>query len=278
MSDDRLDEDRIAQAELNDRVAQEEGEEEAVPAQTVDGSFTVEVQADGIFLAVCPPKEGGTAVREPAVYEELKKHGVESFDIALIMQLIKNPSGYPIKIADKPSDELAEPEVSVIVDRDRMEATLTVKIPKNSRKITLEEVSEKIQAAGVVYGIDEEAVKRAYERPGFPAICARGTAPVAGTDASVRYNFDESLKGRPTELDDGRVDFKDLNMFTVVNKGDLLAEKIPPLAGTPGTDVLGQTVSAKNGRDIPVPAGKNVVVEGNQIFRGYSRGDANRQQ
>lgn len=266
MSEEMQDVDRIAQAESGERVAKEEGEKETASGKQTEGSYSVEIQEDGVFLTVYPPKNGGAEVREPVIYEELKKQGIESFDAGLIMQLVKNPTGYPVKIADKPSNEKAEPEVSVIVDRDRMEAALTLKIPKNSRPITLAEVMEKVQQAGIVYGIDEEAVKRAYERPGFRAICAKGNDPIPGSDARVEYGFDESIKGRPTALEDGRVDFKDLNMFTVVNKGDLLAEKIPAEAGISGMDVLGQPVAAKNGRDMPVPAGKNVVVEGNKVF------------
>jgi uncharacterized protein len=257
--------DRIDQVKSSENVENTDCEQQTGLSKTAESGYMVEIKEDGVFLTVYPTADGGAIVREPVIYEELRTQGIEEFDTRLILQLIKSPTGDPVKIAEKPSNEVVEPEVSVVIDHDKMEASLTIKIPRNSREITLEEVIEKIKLSGVVYGIDAEAVKRAYERPDFRVICAKGIDPVAGADATVQYGFDQGLKGHPTHLDNGRVDFKDLNMFTVVNQGDLLAEKTPPTAGTPGVDVLGQPVPAKNGKDFPVPAGKNVLVNGNQI-------------
>ncbi|HWR38197.1 MAG TPA: FapA family protein, partial [Patescibacteria group bacterium] len=62
----------------------------------------------------------------------------------------------------------------------------------------------------------------------------------------------------PKELEDGRVDFKNLDMFIQVDQGDLLLEKIPASAGRPGIDVLGQRLMPKHGQDVRLPLGKNV--------------------
>jgi len=143
-------------------------------------------------------------------------------------------------------------------------------IPRNCRPLKLDEVYDKIHAAGVVHGLDRAAVDRAYERPGNQVVCAKGDPAVDGTNASFVYSFDLSKKGQPVELADGRVDFKALNLFTVVAEGDLLAEKTPPTPGTTGVDVLGQPVFAKPGKDLLFPTGKNVYVEDNKIFAGIS--------
>lgn len=236
----------------------------------VDGSFKITSGDDGgVYLTVLPAQGGGAPVRDPAVITELKSRNVKEFNMNLLMSTVKDAAGIAVKIADAaPVQE--EPEIQVLVDRDRMEASLQIVIPKNSRPLKFEEVLEKIHAAGVVNGINQDEVKKAYDRPGSKSAIAKGSIPENGKDARIEFHVDMDRKGRPLELEDGRVDFKDLNLFTVVAEGDLLAEKIPATTGTPGMDVLGQPVFAKPGRDIPVPAGKNVRVEDNKIYATIS--------
>lgn len=232
----------------------------------VDGSFQITQGEDGVFLTVTAPKDGGAPVREPAVMGELKARDIRDFNFSMVIRTVKDASGAPVKIAEKSTAAIPEPEIQVLVDRDRMAASLQVVRPKGSRPLAFEEVLEKIHAAGIVHGIDMEAVKRAYDRPGTPVTCARGDAAVSGTDAVIRHTVDTENKGRPVELADGRVDFKDLNLFTVVAEGDQLAEKLPPTQGTPGVDVLGQPIFPKPGKDTPMPLGKNVHTEENKIY------------
>ncbi len=187
-----------------------------------------------------------------------------------VVRAVKEASGSPIKISDKSTADLTEPEIQILVDRDRMGASLTVVIPKNSRPLAMEEVYDKIHAAGILHGIDREAVQRAYDRPGIQVVCAKGDPPVDGTNAVIEYTFDLTKKGQPVELPDGRVDFKDLNLYTVVAEKDVLAEKTPPTQGTTGTDVLGQPVFAKAGKDLLMPAGKNVYVDDNKLVAGIA--------
>jgi len=125
---------------------------------------------------------------------------------------------------------------------------------------------EKINSAGVTHGVNAEMVKQALERPGGRVICASGEHPENGIDAVIKYHVDMENKGRPLELENGQVDFKDLNLFTVVKEGVLLAEKIPATPGVTGIDVLGQPAHPKPGKDIVLPAGKNVRVEDNKLY------------
>ena len=232
--------------------------------QPVDGSFQIEQKDDGVYLTVKPAQGGGQPVREPLVMVELKSRDIPNVDFAAIIRIVKESSGVPVKIAEKTAPP-AEPEIQVLVDRDRMSASLQIIKPKGSRPLPFEEVLEKIHTAGVMQGIDMDAVKRAYDRPGTPVTCAHGDAPVNGTDANIRFALNMDNKGRPVELEDGRVDFKDLNLFTVVAEGDLLAEKLPPTQGTPGVDVIGQPIIPKPGKDIPLPLGKNTYADENKV-------------
>ncbi|HEY3426930.1 MAG TPA: FapA family protein [Negativicutes bacterium] len=228
-------------------------------AKDLDGHFLLDLKDDGLFLTVHPPSGEGTAVREPMILEELKAREIAEYNASLVVRTVKEASAIPIKIAELPEEE-KEPEISVIVSRDKMEAFLQIDLPKRSKPVILDQVMEKINSSGVSFGIDLEAVKSASELPGIRIKCATGQPPVNGTDAYIHYFIDMTNKGRPTEMEGGRVDFKNLNMFTIVEQGELLAEKIPLTTGTPGIDTLGQPIPPKPGKEVPMPLGKNVEV------------------
>ncbi|EAX48638.1 protein of unknown function DUF342 [Thermosinus carboxydivorans Nor1] len=225
--------------------------------EVLDGYYQITSSDSGVFLTVFPPHGNGRPVSESVILEDLRRRDIKEFDLPIILRTVREASGLPVRIVP-PSPLLAEPEIQVLVGRDRMEATLQIIAPKGSRPVTIDEVLEKIKQVGVTYGLDHSAIQKACARPGLKVVCARGLRPTDGQNAYIRYHVDLENKGKPAELEDGRVDFKSLNMFTIVRKGDLLAEKVPPTPGTPGIDVLGQPVPPKPGKDISPPIGKNV--------------------
>jgi len=175
--------------------------------------------------------------------------------------------GQPVKVAETPIIvPTVEPDIRVLVSRDRMEASLQINLPPGSRPLEMDELLEKIKNSGVVFGINHEQIRKAYDCPGSRVVCAKGQQPINGENAYIKYHVNMDNNIRPSEMADGSVDFKNLNLFTIVQEGDLLAEKVPATLSISGIDVLGNTVNAKPGKDIPIPVGKNVqVVNGNSL-------------
>ncbi|SDD45489.1 DUF342 domain-containing protein [Sporomusa acidovorans] len=225
---------------------------------SLDGYFNITTDENGIYVTVYPPQGDGQPVKVPQIVDSLAGQGVNKADNVLLMSIVKEALGTPVKVADKPVE--TEPDIQILVSRDRMEATLQVNAPKGCRPISLDEVMNKIKDAGIVYGIDGKAVEAALARPGSTVVCAKGLSPVNGSNATITYFIDLESKGRPVELEDGRVDFKNLNMFITVQQDQLLAEKVPATSGTAGIDILGNEVPAKPGKDIMLPKGKNVYI------------------
>lgn len=225
----------------------------------IDGYYSIDLNEEGVLLAVYPPQGNGKSVNESVIIEDLKKQGVVDFKYPLLVKTVKEASGTKMKIGELPPPEV-EPEIQVQISRDRMEATLQIIKPKNSKPVTHESILEKIQTTGIVFGINHTALQQAFERPGHQVIVARGESPVEGTNAFIKHHVDLGAQGKPVELENGKVDFRNLNMFTIVQEGDLLAEKIPATQGISGTDVMGNSVSPKPGKDIVLPVGKNVQV------------------
>lgn len=226
------------------------------PDGEVNGYFKLAATNDGIFLTVYPPQSGGLPVSESRVLADIKKQGIEKVDEVLVIETIKKAAGEGVKIAET---EGTQPEIHVMISRDRMEATLQIDVPVlRSLPVTLEHVMEKISSLGVIFNINQDSIQSAIKTPGLMVVFAAGQKPVDGVSASINYHLDTSLKGRPTELADGKVDYKNLNLFTIVSQGQLIAEKIPATPGTPGMDVMGQVLPAKPGKDLNLPLGKGV--------------------
>ena len=58
---------------------------------------------------------------------------------------------------------------------------------------------------------------------------------------------------------DGSVDYRSIQTFTSVSKGDLLAVKYPPSLGKPGVTITGEPIPPESGKDVPLPNGRNTV-------------------
>lgn len=221
--------------------------------------YSITINESGVYVTVHSSEEGTSSVRETAIFEQLNKREVTEFNRNDIIRIIREADGQPFKVAEKPVPvPPSEPEIQISITRDRMEASLEIVLPPRCRPFVIDEVFEKIKASGIVFGLNEEAIKKAYASPKTSVVCASGQPPIHGTNAEIKHHISATGNSRPEEMEDGSVDFKNLKLFTTVQKGDLIAEKIPSTPGVTGTDVLGHPVVAKPGKDLVLPLGKNV--------------------
>lgn len=131
-------------------------------------------------------------------------------------------------------------------------------------------IMHKLWKEGVVYGIKGEVISQMIDQKiiGEPLLVAEGTPPINGKDAICEYRFTKTLKPRLlTDLAD-RIDYRELGLIENVKRGEILATKKEPTKGTPGITVRGKQVPARDGIDIPLPAGQNtqIVDKGNTLI------------
>jgi len=115
----------------------------------------------------------------------------------------------------------------------------------------------------VVYGVKEDFLRDFADRPVYKekVVVAEGLRPEDGKHAYIQYNFEtDQNKIKLREGSNGRIDFKEINIIKNVVENQPLARKMPPEQGNMGRTVTGKVIPAKNGKDIPLPLGKNVHV------------------
>ncbi|MBU1138313.1 MAG: FapA family protein [Proteobacteria bacterium] len=177
--------------------------------------------------------------------------------------LLADTIGYPrIDIMEPEEGEEPTLLVSLIplvkVSVDQMEATLILHPPvPNGFSTQSAPLPELLQEAGILFGIDQSALNQAQEiiQTGYNDFIdlpiAHGKVPEPGVDAYLRFELEIGpIAGRI--LDDNSIDFRERRIMIGVHAGELLATKIPAVAGTPGINVRGQEIEPEGGKDIKV--------------------------
>ncbi len=164
----------------------------------------------------------------------------------------------PIEMLSAPIDAT----VTATVAPDKLTGFVNMTPPENGGKeVTFEDIMAAMKEVGITFGFKEEYIKGIAEFPIYnkPVEVAFGVAPQNGTDGQVHILFDTVRKKQPKLRADDTVDFWDLDIVCNVSKGDKLVEVIKASDGVPGTDVLGNDIPAKPGKQPQTPFGKNVV-------------------
>lgn len=241
--------------------------------------YLFEFREDGVFLTVYPDVANSLLFELSDIRQVLQDNGVKDYDIVTLSQIVREASGEPRKLAaawaspeemaagKQPDADPAEPEdekkagIVIDVSRDRMTATVRYDTKQGRLMPTVEEIRAALDEMNIVFGIDEKAVTEGVASMS-PFVAAKGRPPQNGENARIERHFDLGVKGRPKVGLYDRVDFKDMNLFVLARKGDVLAVRIPQTAGENGTDIYGKTVMAHKGKPIPIPQGTNTELSG----------------
>lgn len=175
----------------------------------------------------------------------------------------------------------AEPEnpASAVVDatakaytaKNGMHSWLFLFPPQNGgAEATPEMIRKELESCGILYGIEEEMVKKATaSRLYFQMLLiAKGLEPEHGVDGEVVEHIPREARVEFKEDEQGGVDFKDLNLIRPIDKDVAICDVIRPTKGVNGCDVKGKTLAANQGRMPPIPQGPNTVLspEGDKLL------------
>ena len=241
--------------------------------------YLIEFEKAGVFLTVYPTDDDRVLFAMDEMQKILDRYRAIDYDIVAMTRAIRKADGTKTQLAElfegDPEyseggmrrygnaafdDGLPLAEYHFDISKDRMSATLKWDEVQGRQIPQVPVVVESMRRAGIVYGFDEEYMKKILLK-GIDFIIAKGTEPVKGEDARIEKYFDLSEKGKAASDSHDRVDFKNLQLFVLAKAGDVIAKRIPHTLGTPGRNIFGDEVSAKSGKPRPVPAGKNTVIQ-----------------
>ncbi len=243
--------------------------------------FRVEIKDNGTYLDLFPAVSDGKNLEIKEVFDFLDRKGCTDYSLETIKSAFSSLDDKPIQvkisdIAMPPFDE----SVDIIVSKDKMVAYMRFYPPSTGGKVmNKREILAELEREKIIYGISDRVVDvfllaRQYCL-NIPV--AKGTKPIMARDTKITYNFDTSPLAKPKVLEDGSVNFHELNLFSRVHKGDILATLVPHDAGAPGKDVYGCAVMQnkpkimylKHGRNITLSEDKCTItsdVDGNVTF------------
>ncbi|ULL17313.1 DUF342 domain-containing protein [Paenibacillus sp. H1-7] len=159
--------------------------------------------------------------------------------------------------------------VEISLSDDKLQAYLQFKNSEDNLSFSAAQLEEVVASYHISHGMDRDVLQAIAREPKAyflsKTVIAYGTPPVPGQDGYVKLLHDISDDSRkPMELEDGKVDFREVTTINNVRKGQLLAQRIFATKGTPGRAVTGEELAAKDGKEARLKVGKNVVADPEQ--------------
>lgn len=168
--------------------------------------------------------------------------------------------------------------VQVSISDQNMKASVRLIAPTNEQEqpLVLQDVLDALNKARVKSGINETIISEYLDAKKWDQlfVAAEGVYPTVGNDAIIGYNFSTTKSLKPHIKDDGHIDYKEIDIICSANKDDLLIKKISATQGANGTDVFGNEVPGKFGKDFNITAGAGTYKDPNDasIIKAASDG------
>jgi uncharacterized protein (DUF342 family) len=247
-------------------------EEAMKAAESVDGSFNIDVDNRKIYLTIHPPEGTGQSVQAEQIIGHLNQVGLSFCDFDKVRSVVNEETGEPVKIGRLPPDEDIDTDYEIKISDDGLEAELVMESPRlGGDPPSVEEVQRIINELGISEGVDWDTIEEMVEERRYnePTVIAQGRAPKQGEDAKIQYHFD--VDNKPNfEDQDGKIDFREMGLINNVDENDLLAEKIEATPGRKGMTVQGEPLEAPEGDDVELQPGENVRLDDNKLIAEIS--------
>lgn len=223
--------------------------------------FQLVIRANGVFVRIFPAQENGKAIMMPELIQYLEQCGITDYDMPkLTKEVLSVTEPKEIYVSSEVIHEVDE-KAELRISDDRMLAVIRFYPPsEKGKRMTEQDILNELTRSRIRHGISEKIIKAYVAGPQYcrDIPIAKGTPVVQGKDAQIQYMFETEPTSKPKLLEDGSVDFHELNLFTSVKQGELLAKMTPEVEGTPGMDIFGNQV-------MPLKVKKGVLKYGRNI-------------
>lgn len=228
--------------------------------------FELNYKENGVYLVI---NELNLKPDLNSILEKIKEKQIQEVDYNLIKETIDKLEKNSIKIAPTQEEVLLNSKVITEISKDKMNGYITIIAPDGGKNLSFNEAKEQIEEL-IKINIDEKSVKDIIINKDYnkKILVAKGIPAIDGKDGYIKYIFENHKKNSPYILEDGSVDFRNLNLISNVKKGDVLAKLEPPILGKDGYNVLGEILPCRKGKEKSFKYGANVLVSenGNELI------------
>lgn len=161
---------------------------------------------------------------------------------------------------EQPIAERLDAACSVEVSSDAMQAWIHVTPARGGKSLDVDAISQALDAAGVLFGVDQAAVRAACaasaqgQAGAARIVVATGQPAQNGEDARFEMLVSEARDRSPQIDANGVVDFRDLGAIPSVSAEQPLMRRVPATAGSVGRTVRLEVIEPVPGRDEPFAA------------------------
>lgn len=158
-------------------------------------------------------------------------------------------------------------EVCVNIDGMLLSASLCINVADENEVFTVEELTDILNRAEVVYGIQEDILKKVVDNKlyGMETVVARGKPAGESKDGWFEFYFDTDPVIKPKILADGSVDYTTYGEVPSVEEGAVLAKYHPAVTGEDGISIRNTVIVAKPGRNLAQLRGRNFTLSEDKL-------------
>lgn len=219
-------------------------------------AFRVDDATGRLFVGVIDP-ERRHEVDESRLTAALAEAGfgdwaVDPREMSLLLEALANEAA-ELAGREFPVARRMDGSFRLTLDARKQAATLRVTPPRGGLAVSEDAVRQAINAQGIIHGLDEAVLfdtLQAGRLAPAEAIIARATPPVHGRDTEFESLIPKARRRMPHIDERGRADYRDLGEVPQVSPGTPLMRRHAATSGTSGTNLLGQVIPARPGREL----------------------------
>ncbi len=236
-----------------------------------DGSFRLENRNGKAYLKIFPAGRKGKPVNIGDIKARIKLFDIEGVSDKKLKSLLEKADGKEHEIGIWREQEPQDTTFHLRVTDDNMAAFLRLNPPKHGgTAANANRVRSYLEEQGVVSGFDEKVLTEIEESPSYSHeyLVARGKPPKHAVDGTIKPLFDAGHKPRPKEIEAGKVDLRELGIIVSVERNAVIAEKVAPIKGELGQNVLGEVLPFRDAKEAEWRMGTNVRLheEGDKLL------------
>jgi uncharacterized protein (DUF342 family) len=219
----------------------------------------VEDRADGVYIKYS--RELRDKVKYDLLVKTMEECRVINCDLLILKDVVERARGVFEKISPpfEYYNELVESYVELTITSMQAIMKVTSRAIAENIRLTETILLHMLARKGICFGVKKDIVRQFLAEKIYDTdlIVAEGESAQAGRNGKVDYEIKINPDASPRVLQSGKVDFRDIQSFTAVKEGQVIARYFPPTPGKPGKTVTGDDIPAKSGENILLPAGKN---------------------